>query len=125
MVGCGLGDDAEELAARGFVVTAFDISAAAVAWCKQRFPASRVNHELADLLQPPQSWDSGSFIVEIYTIQSSQLSFKPKPWRVSPVSSRREERCSSIAVGATPKMIEFPPVSTDESRPRPFQIIGT
>ena len=44
VVGCGLGDDAEELAARGFVVTAFDISAAAVAWCKQRFPASRVNY---------------------------------------------------------------------------------
>jgi SAM-dependent methyltransferase len=71
VVGCGLGDDAEELAARGFVVTAFDISAAAVAWCKQRFPASQVSYEVADLLQPPPSWiGQFEFIVEIYTIQS-------------------------------------------------------
>jgi SAM-dependent methyltransferase len=71
VVGCGLGDDAEELAARGYDVTAFDISAAAVAWCKQRFPSSKVMYEVADLLQPPQDWtDHFEFIVEIYTIQA-------------------------------------------------------
>ena len=35
VVGRGLGDDAEELARRGFAVTAFDISARAVAWCRE------------------------------------------------------------------------------------------
>src|SRR5687768_9193611 len=33
VVGCGLGDDAEELARRGFEVTAFDIAPTAVRWC--------------------------------------------------------------------------------------------
>ncbi len=32
-VGCGLGDDAEELVRRGFETTAFDISTSAIAWC--------------------------------------------------------------------------------------------
>src|SRR5216683_4458874 len=36
VVGCGLGDDAEELARRGFRVMAFDISPRAIAWCEQR-----------------------------------------------------------------------------------------
>ena len=31
-VGCGLGDDAEELARRGFETTAFDVSETAIAW---------------------------------------------------------------------------------------------
>src|SRR5687767_11870691 len=33
-VGCGLGDDAEELARRGFAVVAFDISETAISWCR-------------------------------------------------------------------------------------------
>jgi SAM-dependent methyltransferase len=71
VVGCGLGDDAEELAARGFAVTAFDLSPAAIEWCTQRFPASRVDYRVADLFQPPEDWlDHFEFIVEIYTIQA-------------------------------------------------------
>jgi SAM-dependent methyltransferase len=71
VVGCGLGDDAEELSARGYDVTAFDISPAAIAWCKQRFPASQVEYEVADLFQPPQAWIGHfEFVVEIYTIQA-------------------------------------------------------
>ena len=41
VVGCGLGDDAELLAARGFRVTAFDVAPSAVAWCRRRFPSAR------------------------------------------------------------------------------------
>src|SRR4051794_3868292 len=33
VIGCGLGDDAEELARRGFDVTAFDVAPSAVQWC--------------------------------------------------------------------------------------------
>jgi SAM-dependent methyltransferase len=71
VVGCGLGDDAEYLAARGADVTAFDLSSRAVAWCTQRFPASRVRYETADLLAPPPRW-LGAFdlVFEAYTIQS-------------------------------------------------------
>ncbi len=71
VVGCGLGDDAEELAGRGFHVTAFDVSPHAIAWCKQRFPASSVNYQVADLLNAPAAWSQAfDFVLEIYTIQA-------------------------------------------------------
>src|ERR1700733_12467903 len=40
VVACGLGDDAEELARRGYVVTAFDISPTAIGRCRGGFPTS-------------------------------------------------------------------------------------
>lgn len=72
-VGCGLGDTAEELARRGCVVTAFDLSPTAIDWCKRRFPASTVNYQTADLLALSPSW-SGIFdlVVEVYTLQVLQ-----------------------------------------------------
>jgi SAM-dependent methyltransferase len=70
VVGCGLGDDAELLAARGFRVTAFDVAPSAVAWCCQRFPTSSVRYETADLLNPPQNWSGAfDFVAEAYTLQ--------------------------------------------------------
>jgi SAM-dependent methyltransferase len=71
VVGCGLGDDAEELAARGYAVTAFDLSPTAIDWCRQRFPHSVVNYEVADLFGLQSEW-AGAFdlVVEIRTLQS-------------------------------------------------------
>jgi SAM-dependent methyltransferase len=70
VVGCGLGDDAELLASRGFRVTAFDVAPSAVAWCCQRFPTSSVRYETADLLNPPESWSRAfNFVFEAYTLQ--------------------------------------------------------
>ena len=70
IVGCGYGDDAEELARRGFEVTAFDISPTDIAKCRERFPNSRVAYEVADLLQPPASWQRQfHFVFEGYTLQ--------------------------------------------------------
>jgi SAM-dependent methyltransferase len=69
-VGSGLGDDAEELARRGFEVIAFDISKTAVAWCRERFPCSQVNYHTADLFQAPREWEQRfDFVVESYTLQ--------------------------------------------------------
>lgn len=69
-VGCGLGDDAEELARRGFETTAFDISAAAIAWCRRRHPQSPVTYVVADLFSAPSGWQAGfDFVVEAYTLQ--------------------------------------------------------
>ncbi|GHO45819.1 class I SAM-dependent methyltransferase [Ktedonospora formicarum] len=70
VVGCGLGDDAEELARRGFQVTAFDISPTAIAWCQRRFPTSSVTYLAADLLNAPEDWTQGfDFVFEAYTLQ--------------------------------------------------------
>ena len=70
VVGSGLGDDAELLSSRGFEVTAFDISPEAIRQCRQRFPDSSVNYLVADLFNPPVSWQ-GSFhlVLEAYTLQ--------------------------------------------------------
>lgn len=69
-IGCGLGDTAEELARRGFDVLAFDVSATAVDRARQRFPRSRVDYRVADLLRLPDDF-AGAFdlVVECYTLQ--------------------------------------------------------
>lgn len=78
IVGCGLGDDAELLAERGFNVTAFDISAEAVRWCKQRHPRSTVNYVAADLLAAPENWSAQfDLVVEIYTLQVLPPELRP------------------------------------------------
>lgn len=71
VVGCGLGDDAEWLAARGYEVTAFDISSTAVEVCNARFPETAVLYRQADLLALPVEWVAEPFdlVVEIYTVQ--------------------------------------------------------
>ncbi|MBN9388088.1 MAG: class I SAM-dependent methyltransferase [Chloroflexi bacterium] len=79
VVGCGLGDDAEELARRGFVVTAFDVAPSAVVWCKERFPRSSVTYEVADLLNPPEDWVGRfDFVLEVYTLQCLPPANRPQ-----------------------------------------------
>ena len=78
-VGCGLGDDAEELAAIGFQVTAFDVSASAIDWCRKRFPATRVDYVVADLLSPPSDWRRAfDFVFEAYTLQVLPPEVRPQ-----------------------------------------------
>lgn len=77
VVGCGLGDDAEELARRGFAVTAFDVSESAINWCKQRFFKGDVQYVVADLFHPPQDWIGVyDFVLESRTIQSLPVSLR-------------------------------------------------
>lgn len=86
VVGCGLGDDAEALAAAGFTVVAFDVSATAVAACERRFPRSQVRYVVADLFAPPPDWkERFDFVFESYTLQ------------VLPESARRA--ASGVLVG--------------------------
>jgi 2-polyprenyl-3-methyl-5-hydroxy-6-metoxy-1,4-benzoquinol methylase len=71
VVGAGLGDDAEELARRGFDVTAFDLSATAIERARERFPDSTVDYRVADLLDLPAEWSERfDLVVEIRTLQS-------------------------------------------------------
>lgn len=71
VVGCGMGDDAITLEKLGFQTTAFDVSDAAIALCKKRFPNSKVEFVSADLFQLPADWlHRFDFVLEIYTIQA-------------------------------------------------------
>jgi SAM-dependent methyltransferase len=71
VVGCGLGDDAEELDRRGYRVSAFDYSATAIGWCHRRFPDSTVDYRAADVLALPADWvQRFDVVVEINTVQS-------------------------------------------------------
>ena len=71
VVGCGLGDDAVELARRGFDVTAFDVAPSAVAWARRRFRRRGVDWRVADLLDLPDDLVGGfDLVVEIRTVPS-------------------------------------------------------
>lgn len=71
VVGCGLGDDAEYLAGRGYATTAFDIAPAAIRGCRARYPATTVDYEVADVRELPERWH-GKFdlVVECFTLQA-------------------------------------------------------
>ena len=70
VVGCGLGDDAEELSSRGYDVVAFDISPTAVEWARRRFPESSVEYRVEDLFSLPGPLErSFDFVFEAYTLQ--------------------------------------------------------
>ena len=71
VIGCGLGDDAEELAGRGLRVTAFDVAPTAVEWCWRRFAGSAVDYVVADVLGPPAAGRGAfDFVLESYTLQA-------------------------------------------------------
>jgi SAM-dependent methyltransferase/copper chaperone CopZ len=70
-IGCGLGDNAEALAAAGARVVACDYIERAIDWAKRRFPNSLVEYRAADLFDPPREWIAAFDIVhECYTLQT-------------------------------------------------------
>ena len=70
-VGCGLGDNASCLAAAGYDVTAFDISAHAVEWARKNLPDSGIKFEVADIFDLPDHWRGGFDLVhETYNLQA-------------------------------------------------------
>ena len=71
VVGCGLGDDVEFLAARGFEVIGFDISATAIAMCRKRYPKIADRFRVADLFNHPPEWQRNfDLVFECNTIQA-------------------------------------------------------
>lgn len=100
VVGCGLGADAEYLAARGFATTGFDIAETAVRLARERHPETRVDYRVADLLALPEDW-RGAFdlVVEIFTIQALPDPRATGRWRRSVRPWRRAARCSRSRSG--------------------------
>jgi GrpB-like predicted nucleotidyltransferase (UPF0157 family) len=79
VVGCGLGDDAEELSRRGFSVTAFDVSESAINWATKRFPDSKVTYLQADLFAIKPQWKRQfDLVFECYTVQALPRSVRSK-----------------------------------------------
>jgi ubiquinone/menaquinone biosynthesis C-methylase UbiE len=113
-VGCGLGDDAEELANRDFEVTAFDISATAINWCTERFPESKVDYLVEDLFSMPVSWNEAfDFVLESYTLQVLPLKLRIKA---------AEEITRLLAPGGTLLVICRGRDETDEEGKMPWPI---
>ncbi len=70
IVGCGLGDDAEQVSRWGFRTLAFDVSATAIRLCGERFPGSKVEYVIGDLFAPPTAWTAVfDLVLESYTLQ--------------------------------------------------------
>jgi SAM-dependent methyltransferase len=79
VVGCGLGDDAEQIAAWGFRTTAFDISPTAVKTARARFPKTAVEYLAADLFCAPGPWRHAfDFVFESNTLQALPAGLRPK-----------------------------------------------
>jgi len=82
VVGCGLGADSEHLTAHGWRTTAFDISPAAVAAVRERYPDSPVDYRVADLLDligsAPDLVGAFDLVVEIYTLQALHPSLRDR-----------------------------------------------
>jgi SAM-dependent methyltransferase len=86
VVGCGLGDDAEHVAGLGFRTIAFDIAPTAIRGARRRFPGSRVEYVVADLLDPPADWHRAfDLVVESITVQA--LPDPPRPVAIANVAS--------------------------------------
>jgi SAM-dependent methyltransferase len=79
VVGCGLGADSEHLAAHGWRTVAFDISPAAVAAVRDRYPDSPVDYREGNLLSLSDDL-VGAFdlVVEIYTLQALHPSLRDR-----------------------------------------------
>lgn len=70
-IGCGLGDNAEALAAAGYETTAFDLSERANGWARKRFPDTAVSYSAANLFSPPPAWNNAfGLVFECFTIQA-------------------------------------------------------
>lgn len=79
VTGCGLGDDAQQLAEWGFETTAFDISETAIRTARKRFPASTVSFVAADLFHPPAEWTRAfDFIFEANTVQALPVELRER-----------------------------------------------
>lgn len=101
VVGCGLGDDAEWLAAAGADVVAFDIAPSAVAWATQRHRGSKVRYEVRDLLAPPADWAHAfDFVFEAYTLQALPPELRARAAAILPTLVAPDGALLIVARGA-------------------------
>ena len=79
VIGCGRGHDARELLRRGYEVTAFDCSQAAVRAAKALDPENAACYFRADLFDLPPRWvHRFDLVVEIHTLQALPPVHRPR-----------------------------------------------
>lgn len=79
VIGCGLGDDAEEVARHGYQVTAFDISPKAIEWARRLHPNTTVDYQVLDLFDLPTKMKGVfDFVLEVYTVQALPIELREK-----------------------------------------------
>lgn len=79
VIGCGPGDDAEQLAQWGFETTAFDVSQTAIRMAKKQFPETRVDYRVEDLFAPLAEWTlKFDFVFEANTLQALPVHLREK-----------------------------------------------
>jgi 2-polyprenyl-3-methyl-5-hydroxy-6-metoxy-1,4-benzoquinol methylase len=100
VIACGLGDDAEQLAAWGFEMTAFDISETAIRTANKRFPKSAVKYRVADLFEPPAEWEGAfDFVFEANTVQALPVKVRAQTIRKIAAFVRPEGKLLAIVRG--------------------------
>ena len=108
IIGCGLGDDAEEAARRGYQVTGFDVSPTAIRHCRERFPGSAVDYQsrTCSSFPPPGRERSG------WWWRSARCSpYHRRSARPPPRPSRRRCGQAALFVRCLARDDDEPPVS--------------
>jgi SAM-dependent methyltransferase len=99
VIGCGLGADAEPIAALGFATTAFDISPTAIAQARRRNPGSAVSYRVEDVLALPAEFSRAfDLVIEIHTIQALPRSMRPRV--VAAVANTVAPGGTALVIGA-------------------------
>lgn len=126
VVGCGLGEDAEELSKRGFTVTAFDLSPTAIEWCKKLYPKTTVHYLAANLFDLSEELTKGfDFIYECYTIQALPRSIRNKT--IEAIASLLNVGGEMLLLGRSwqnEKVDVGPPWALKEEELRHFNTLG-
>jgi len=98
--GCGLGDNAEELARCGMEVTALDDSPVAVRWCLERFPDTPVDYRVGTAAALPSEYDGQFHLV----LASCTLAHTPAEDRADAL----RRIATLVAPGGTLLLVERP-----------------
>jgi len=118
VVGCGLGADAEYVAALGYATVAFDVSPTAVSLARTAHPGSEVDYICADLLDLPAHWcDAFDLVVESMTVQSMPKAYRPAATRNI---ARMVAPGGTLLVVASAAPEEEPPGRPDAGPPWPL-----
>lgn len=104
VTGCGLGDDAAQLASWGFDTTAFDIAETAIRAAQKRFSPSNVNFVVANLFQPPAEWHHAfDFVFEANTVQALPVQLRERAIRSVADFVRPGGKLLTVVRGRTPE----------------------